>query len=106
MKAVKYNFEMDYWGLSYRKALEYIAQNDPSPVIPVYDEFFWGPGANNLAILPVSDRKRIRSVKNINDAKYVITNYRWRKEGYSLPNEFFSIKVGNAKILSVYKLRD
>jgi len=106
MKDIKNNFELDYWGLSYRKALEYIVKTDPAPMIPIFDELFWGPLANNLAILPVSDRNRIRSAKSPDDGKYVITNYRWHKEDYPYPNDFFSIKVGNAKIICVYKLKN
>ena len=36
MATVKIRFEMDYWGLSYRRALEYIVENDQRPRILVH----------------------------------------------------------------------
>jgi hypothetical protein len=35
---------------------------------------------------------------------YALSNYRWHKEDYPYPNEFYSITVGRAKIMSVFKL--
>ena len=55
-------------------------------------------------ILPVYEKSRIRSVTTPEEARYVLTNYRWRREGYPDLNEFFSIKVRGAEILTVYKI--
>ena len=35
MKDIKKNFELDYWGLSYREALEYIVKNDKNKSIKI-----------------------------------------------------------------------
>lgn len=102
MEEVKNNFELDYWGLSYRQGLEYILKNDQSEKISVYvpNE----PGKNNADILPEKDRQRLVYVESPDKAKYFLSNYRWHKEEYSYKNEFYSIKVGGAKIMVVYKL--
>jgi hypothetical protein len=38
-------------------------------------------------------------------AGYVLSNYRWHREDYPYPDEFFSITVAGAKIMSVFKLK-
>jgi hypothetical protein len=105
MEKAKDNFELDYWGLSYRKALEYIIENDKNNDIKVYDGMFWGPMIQNIKILPARDRQRIHQVGTPEEAKYLLTNYRWHKQDYPYANEYFSIRVGNAKIMSVFQLK-
>lgn len=105
MAWVKENFELDYWGLSYRKALEYIVKTDKSTTIPLVVAN--NPGDSNQLILNYSDRKRLQywSINDINKAKYFISNYRWHPDEYGYENEVFNIKIGNAKIMVVYKLK-
>ena len=102
MNGVKNNFELDYWGLSYRQALEYVLRNDKSKVIKVYVANF--PGKANLHILPSDDRNRLMYVENPNEAKYFLSNYRWHKEEYPLKDEYYSIKIDGTKIMVVYKI--
>ncbi len=103
MQAVKARFELDYWGLSYRKGLEYILEHDPSPTISVVVANY--PGFLNSRILPPDQRKRLRYTDRLEDSDYFLGNYREHKEDYPLPNEFFSLKLDEAKILVVHKLR-
>jgi len=102
MKEIKKKFELDYWGLSYREALEYILKNDKDKIIKVCVSNY--PGKVNSKILTPSDRKRLEYVEKPKDAKYFLGDYRWYAEGYPFENEFYSIKVGGAKIMVVYKL--
>ena len=102
MKEVKNNFELDYWGLSYRKALEYILKNDTDKVIKVNLASF--PGTIIANILTSDDRNRLVYVKNPDEAKYFLSNYRWHKDEYSYKNEYYSIKIDGAKIMVVYRL--
>lgn len=105
MKEVKYNFELDYWGLSYRKALEYILNNDKEESIKIYVAN--ACGWYNSLILPSSERKRLVYIEDdekMNEAKYFISNYRWHRDEYPYKDEYFSINIGNAKIMVVYKL--
>jgi len=103
MKEVKSKFELDYWGLSYKQALEYIVRTDHSPSIKIFVSNL--PGKDNTNILKAPDRKRLIFVHNIKEAKYFASNYRWHPNPFELKHEYFSIKVRNAKIMVVYKLK-
>jgi hypothetical protein len=103
MQDIKQQFEMDYWGLSYRKGLEYIVQHDSSTVISIFPANF--PGFLNFKILPETQQKRLKLEKKLEQADYFITSYRWHKEPYDYPNEVYSIEIDGAKIMSVFKLK-
>jgi hypothetical protein len=102
MEEIKNNFELDYWGLSYRKALEYILRNDASKVIKIYVPEV--PGRISAKILTLADRDRLVYVEQPQEAKYFLSIYKWHKDEYPYAQEYFSIKVGGAKIVIVYKL--
>ena len=104
MQEIKNKFELDYWGLSYKQALEYILKNDPDRVITIaVDNPLIPLIQNNLNILSAQDRNRFKQVP-LNEAKYLLTNYRQHPKEYPYP-EYASIKFGNAKILGIYKLK-
>lgn len=102
MNEIKNNFELDYWGLSYRKGLEYILKKDRNKIIKVYVANW--PGKANAHMLTSDDIKRLLYVKNLEEAKYFLSNYRWHKEEYPLKEEYYSIKIDGAKIMVVYKM--
>jgi len=102
MKEVKERFELDYWGLSYRAALEHILANDSGESIKIHVAN--QPGKENAKILTAKDRNRLVFVEDPAEAKYFLSNYRWHKEDYPYEDEFYSIKIGNAKIMVVYRL--
>jgi len=103
MNEIKNNFELDYWGLSYRKALEYILRNDKSKIVSVCVANW--PGKANADILTPDDRSRLLYVENLQEAKYFLSNYRWHKEEYPYyDKEYYSISIDGAKIMIVYKM--
>jgi len=102
MKEIKNNFELDYWGLSYRKALEFILKNDKSKIIKVFVANW--PGKANAHTLTSNDINRLVYVENPNEAKYFLSNYKWHEEEYPLKEEYYSIKIDGAKIMVVYKV--
>jgi hypothetical protein len=102
MSDIKNNFELDYWGLSYRKALEYIVKNDPRTNIRILTKN--DPGAISRFMLSPADQSRLVLVDDPKQADYFLSNYRWHKEDYSYPNEYYSIKIEDAKIMVVYKM--
>ena len=102
MNEIKNNFELDYWGLSYRKGLEYILKKDRNKIIKVYVANW--PGKANAHMLTSDDIKRLLYVKNLEEAKYFLSNYRWHKEEYPLKEEYYSIKIDGTKIMVVYKM--
>jgi hypothetical protein len=103
MEKAKRNFELDYWGLSYLEGLKYILKQDPAPRIPVT---FPAPGGQrSFRLLSPEERKRIVYVKDMKDAKYFLSNYRWHREEYPYPGEYYSVKIDGTKIMVVYKLK-
>ena len=103
MQAVKQRFDLDYWGLSYREGLEYILRADSSDTILVYGDT--PVGVRSAAILGGDGERRLRFVQDPSEADYFLGNYRWHPEEYTLGEEIYAVKVGNAKILSVRKLK-
>ena len=103
MKEIKQRFELDYWGLSYRKALEYIVRSDSAPRIRIFTTTY--PGRVNVAMLPQRDRERLDFVHSDAEADYVMTNYRFHPQDYPYSREVFSVRVGNASIASVFVVR-
>lgn len=98
------NYELDYWGLSYRESLEWILRNDDSKMIRINPAN--APGAHNINLLPKKDRDRIEIVMPEN-ADYFITNYRWHPEDYDMfaSDIVYSVKANNNTINSVFKFK-
>ncbi len=101
MTEIKRRFELDFWALSYRRALEYVLENDPKNPVKIYH------GKNallaiNRQILSAADQARIQQV-DFDEAEYVFTNFRQERAGYPALPEYFSIKVDGAEILCVYR---
>ena len=100
---IKQKFELDYWGLSFRKALEFIVKHDARETIKVHPSNL--AGDMNLQILDPADQKRLVFLRTIEDADYFVTNYRWHKADYDYKDEVFFIERAGAKIVSVFKLK-
>lgn len=101
---IRKNFELDYWGVSYKQSLEYLLTNDSASSINVHVSN--APGIYNIDILPPSDRVRIKIVP-MEEATYFITNYRGHPEDYNKLGDykFHSIKVGNNTVSQIFKLK-
>lgn len=93
-------FEGDYWGLSYRQALEKILKAHPGESIPIATQGY--PGRLNVSILPESDRKRLQFVDS-QDARYILTEFRTHLGQRPVPDPSFSVEVDGGFILSVYR---
>jgi hypothetical protein len=104
MAQVKQRFELDYWGLSYREALEHIVRTDTSRMIKL--EVLNYPGVVNLMMLDPADQARLRYTRAGEYADYFVTNYRLHPQEYRYPwvREVFSVRVGNASIATVFRL--
>ena len=96
-------FDLDYWGLSYKQALTYIAANDKSSGIKVGAANF--PGVANALLLADSDRARMTVGEKADNPNYYVTNYRGQKER-DKTNLWHSIKVYENEIVGIYKLQD
>jgi hypothetical protein len=113
-KHVAQKFEMDYWGVSYKQALEYVLKKDSSTKINIA---VWDmPGSRNAAIIKPKDRERI-NYTSFQDATYFISTGRFNFPAqrpyytkflngeFPFLNEIYSIKVGEEKIVRVYQLK-
>lgn len=97
------NFDMDYWGLTFKDGLEYIASTDSSLVIPVY---FAEGSPNNPLILEPDTRRRFVVVSKIEQARYVLDNYREQQyDEIPWDTEFHSITVDGTKVMTILKLQ-
>ena len=106
MQSVKGNYELDYWGNSYKQALEYIVEKDGRDKIFVYAATV--PGEHNALILPPEDKERLEFIKITHPSPpdYVIDTFRWSKNRHPVNfKEVFSQSVGNARIVAVYKIK-
>jgi hypothetical protein len=102
VKGASGKFEMDYWGLSYRKGLEHIVATDRSPEIPIFAAT--APGRYNADMLAPGDRKRLTFVTELAKAGYYVTNFRWESRKFRPESETFSVKVDGVKLMAVYRL--
>ncbi len=97
-------FSLDYWGLSSRKALEYVLKNNPGRIINVSSDKF--PGYFNRLILPIEDRNRLNFVDTDKAEFNIVENYNVDKNAKDIfhENEYYSISVDGSKIMTVYKI--
>ncbi len=77
VEKAKLTFDVDYWGLTFREGLTYIAAHDGSLTISV---FFAHGHKNNIDILPDDVKKRFVVSNKPQEAKYILMNYRWYKD--------------------------
>ena len=79
------NYEMDYWGLSYKQAFAWLVKEHPEEELKV--SVTNSPGFYNHWTLPLEERKRINYVE-YGFSDYFITNFRY-------PNELTNFIAGN-----------
>jgi len=100
-------FEMDYWGLSNKVSLEYIAQlNLPFPVKVATKSF--SSLEKSILILSDYEKSKIKITHNLEEADFIITNYMKRirrdflidKKNYK---KVFEVLVDQKPINTVYK---
>lgn len=98
------NYEMDYWGTSFKQAMEYVLENDPSPELSIFVETDI-PAFNNLKLLTADQQRRIHLVPKEN-ARYFITNYRTHPEDYPFKkNSLHAIRVSDNTVVEIFKLK-
>lgn len=104
MQEIKRKFVLDYWGVSYRQALEAILKKDKSPQITVasIDKSYWI--GRNMTILTPQDRGRFK-LTDVESAEYIIVNYDWdpQEKSYYL---YDSINVEDVPVLNIYKRKN
>jgi hypothetical protein len=98
------NYERDYWGTSYKQALEYVLNNDGRDSLKV--AFANAPGRYNLWALDHARKDKIQEGR-IDESHYFITEYRFHPQDYPefAGRNVFEVKVQNSEIVTVFKLK-
>jgi hypothetical protein len=124
-RGLRNRYEMDYWGLGNRRAIEYILAREQNPIINIAADSVTLLGTT-MRILKPNERDRVRFA-NDNSGRfylygrdrvrladdnsgpfYILTNYRMVKDmddsKYSRDYQlYYQIKIDSEVILSVYK---
>lgn len=101
-------FDMDYWGLSNKAAIEYILAHDERQIIKVWPVSST-PVLNGAMLLDPESRKRIVLADGPEEADYLVNNYRFMKGDVYQPDDsrgelLHQVLVDGQAILSVYKV--
>ncbi len=99
---IRQNYEMDYWGLSYKEGFERLLKLDNSKHIKVYVANI--AALDNCKLVDENER-RISIVEKIENANYFITNYRFHPQEFPY-EKVISINRQGSSILGVYKLKE
>jgi hypothetical protein len=103
-QTMRSRFELDYWGLSYKQAIDYILAHEAADQILIYLNN--PPGRQYIDnTLPPQDSARLVRTSELSQARYFVTEFRWHPQDYPFPPAWYSIQVRGVEIMAVYKLR-
>lgn len=97
-KDIHLNYDMDYWGLSYRQAWDYLIYQ--FPVSPLYVQFETPPGEYNLAWFTKEELQKVHLTDYLS-CQYFLTNYRFHPV-YDYTEKIFSIHVDDLEIMTIF----
>lgn len=105
-------YEMDYWGMSYKQAFEALVKIDSDTTI-MHVNCANHPGIANYYFLPEKIRKRMKLRFGMEVAHYYLSNYRFPYEWDRFMNKSFPfdrpvviIKANNSPITGVYRVNN
>ncbi len=100
-------YEYDYWGLSLRQGLAWIAAHDARAGIRVQVNQPLGmAAARSLQLLPPAARARLSIGPMPNAADhYFITTYRYHPQPYDLGPPLYSLRVQERRVFDIFRLR-
>jgi hypothetical protein len=100
---LRQRFELDYWGLSYKQAIDFILKNDSGQNIKIFVAN--PPGRDYInGGLPEEQKARLILVDDPVNANYFVSEFRWHPDDYPYANEIYSINIRGTKIMVVYRL--
>ena len=105
-------FELDYWGVSNRSVLNYIIENNKNTISNIY-EFSKSPYALSTYLIDKDKRGRVKFVKNLSEADFLVTNHYYQKGNpvdinNELKNKYKLLKeftLDGITFNSIYKIR-
>jgi len=102
-KRAEGRFDLDYWGLAYRGAFEYILREDSRDEIKIYVS--QETGKDSALMLTPDQRKRLVFVEKSSRSNYHLTNFRWQDREQVTATPWHTIEVGGATIMAIYRVR-
>jgi hypothetical protein len=105
-------YDLDYWGNSYKQGMEALAGLDDSSTIKIAYQSY--PATLNYDFLPPHLHNRFVLVENWEEADYYLCNYRmWLEEIWQVRQKMgpfagekvYEMKVGQTPIFGIYKLK-
>lgn len=112
-KDIEDDFERDYWGLSYKQALEYIARTDSRKNISIlcnlppgvysYDNSLPQEARQRMLVNYIKPLQRIKATEKELSCDYFITEFRYVPDPRPFYKEVYSIRVDNYKIIGIYR---
>lgn len=100
-----FTYDVDYWGISNKEALQHILGHDSSPKIRIAGRFA-APIQTAALSLPKADRDRITIAGENDDPDYIVTNYRWDPSGnhdwYTVFNIFHEVRAFDDVVATVF----
>ncbi|MCX7365007.1 MAG: hypothetical protein NTV97_24680 [Alphaproteobacteria bacterium] len=111
-KNLRTRFEMDYWGLANRRALEHILSVDKSPIVHVLNDAVT-PVYFAFNIIDAAGRARLRYSSDGQTPDYIVTNYRFSRPTDNTDQSdtryakdydpFYRVEVDGEAILAVFR---
>lgn len=101
-RTLRQRFDLDYWGLSYKQAIDYVLAHDPRDYLEI--SAVGPPSLYVEYVLPADQASRVRFSDN-DRADYLLTNYRWHPNDFPYP-KYYSIKAAGMEIMTVYCLKE
>jgi hypothetical protein len=98
-------YEYDYWALSFRQGLAWIAQHDARPHIRVRSNLHVAAIMNSYMLAP-DEQARLVLVAPTESADYFLTNYRYHVEAYPLGTPVYSLRTAeeSRRVIDVFRL--
>jgi hypothetical protein len=105
----QYRFDMDYWGVGNRRALEKLLEIDHRSQIKIFPVSYTQLDYSFM-VLSEDVRYRISLANSEDDADYILTNYRnvpFSKDQQLLANYpvYLQVKVDSEPIITIYKVK-
>lgn len=99
------NFDVDYWGTSYKESLEYLYRYTNSNPIKYFSSS--APGHHNILMLTEKQKPRFQYKSKKGGAEYLITDFRYNPNGFPnyKENKVYEIRRLNSTINAVYKVK-
>ncbi|GAB5559897.1 MAG: glycosyltransferase family 39 protein [Synoicihabitans sp.] len=101
LPTIKRHYELDFWGLSYIEALNYLVTLKPTGPLRIYHGDNSLLAINRYGLAP-ADFDRIKPVE-FAEADFVLCNYRTVRQGFPELEEIFSVEVANTKLTTLYR---